>query len=437
MSSPLDVSALVPTVPALIPELPPAGGRPTDQRHVSAWYLFRLGFAQFGVFVALLTPVFVTMQLKAQEIAPDNPAGVIGAVLPIGALGAVVANPLFGALSDRTRTRWGRRRPWMIGGVLVFFAGLIVLAAATSTAQLMVGWLVCQLASNAVTGALLASFADNVPEDQRGRGSASIALAINLSILAGLYIAVPLAEHLTALFIVPGFLAIGAVVLYCARTRDEVPARRLPPYSGREFVRTFWTNPLKNPDFAWAWWSRFLITLAMFMFTTYRLLYMQDQLGMSTHAATAAIALGTLIYTLVLLGTSALSGWLSDRSHRRKVFVVGSTLLTGVGLVVLAHAHDLATFYLAEALMGAAYGVYSAVDTALVVDVLPDPERAGKDLGVFNIANAAPQSLAPALGLGLLGIGVSGTTNYTVMLCGAGVVCALGALAILPIRKVR
>jgi len=95
-----------------------------------------------------------------------------------------------------------------------------------------------------------------------------------------------------------------------------------------------------------------------------------------------------------------------------------------------------ANFTFAEIVLGLAYGVYAAVDNALVVDVLPDPEKPGKDLGVFNVANALPQSLAPAAALALLGIG-GGTDNYVAMLVGAGAIALIGALVIIPIKKVR
>jgi MFS family permease len=404
---------------------------------VSRWYLFTLGFAQFGVFVALLGPVFITMQLKAQQIMPDDPASVIGTVLPIGAFGALLANPLAGALSDRTRTRWGRRRPWMTGGVLFFFVGIVWMAFSGSTLSLMFAWLLTQVASNAITAALIASFADNVPEKQRGKASGVIALAQNFAILAGLYLAVPLGTHLVALFILPGVLAIVAVMIYVFVMKDELPEYPLKRFTFVNIVSSFWTNPIKNPDFAFAWWSRFLIIFATFMFTTYRLLYMEDVIGLKQTSATSAVAFGVLLYTGALLLSAALSGWASDRLQRRKMFVWSSTLLFGVGLVVLAHSETVGMFYVAEIIMGFAYGIYSAIDTALVVDVLPNADRPGKDLGVINIANSLPQSLAPAAALFFLKFGSPGAQNYTLMLWAAGVICVVGALVVLPIKRVR
>ncbi|MCJ1698066.1 MFS transporter [Rathayibacter caricis] len=409
---------------------------PISTRPLSKWYIPALGLAQFGIFIAILSPVIVSMQLKAQQLDPGNPAAIIGTVLPIGALGALIGNPVFGALSDRTRTRWGRRKPWLLGGILALALGLVLVAGSYDVLTLTLSWLLCQLASNAASAALIASFADNVPTEQRGRASSTLALAQNVSILAGVYGAVLLVDDLPVLFVLPGVLGVVLVAVYVFVTPDRLPAAEPRPFSLRQVLGTFWTNPLKHPDFGLAWWSRFLITFAMFMFTTYRLLYMQDHLGLDAEAAVGAIALGVLLYTIALMAAAFVSGWLSDKLGRRKIFVAGSTALTGVGFVILAVSDTVAVFYIAEIVLGLAYGVYAAVDTALVVDVLPDPAKPGKDLGVINIANSLPQSLAPAAGLALLGLG-GGTDNYVAMLIGAGVISLVGALVVIPIKQVR
>jgi len=402
---------------------------------VGPGYLWALSLAQFGLFAGLLTPVMVSMSIKATQLNPDSPESIVGSVLPFGALGALFANPLFGAISDRTRTRWGRRRPWMLGGIVLFVLSLVWLAYSPDVLQLTLAWILAQVSANAVLATLTASFADNVPEFQRGKASSVIALAQNIAILAGTYLAVYLVGNLPLLFIAPGILAIAAILVYCFVARDDLPTTPIKPFSWINLISSFWTNPIKHRDFGLAWWGRFLITFGTFMFTTYRLLYMEDHLGLPQSQAVGAVAFGVLLYTIALLVSAAVSGWVSDRVRRRKVFVWGSTALTAVGLVVLAHADTVTGFYIAEVVMGFAFGIYAAIDTALIVDVLPDPERPGKDLGVINIANALPQSLAPAVGLFLLGIG--GGQNYTLMLWGAGVAVLLGALVILPIKKVR
>ncbi|AFO80679.1 major facilitator transporter [Amycolatopsis mediterranei S699] len=410
----------------------PTRTTPISAPAVSNWYIAAIGLAQFGIYVAILSPVFVSMQLKAQELNPANPASVIAVVLPIG---SIFGNPLFGSLSDRTRTRWGRRRPWLLGGVVTLLIGLTAVVFSPNVLMLTFAWLLCQLGSNAAFAALMASFADNVPVFQRGRASSVIGVAQNISILAGIYAAALLVANLTLLFLIPGVVGVACVVVYVLVTPDRVPDTPLRPFSVLAILRTFWTNPVKYPDFGLAWGSRFLIVLATFLFTTFRLFYMQDHLGLDARRAVSAVATGVLLYTVAIFVSTAVSGWLSDKLRRRKIFVGGSTLLFGAGLVALVYAESVPAFYVAEIIMGFAYGTYTAVDYALVVDVLPDPEKPGKDLGVMNIANSLPQSFAPALGALLLSMG-SGK-NYPVLLWTAGIIAAIGAAVIIPIRKVR
>jgi len=117
--------------------------------------------------------------------------------------------------------------------------------------------------------------------------------------------------------------------------------------------------------------------------------------------------------------------------------VAGSTLIFAVGTLMLTQAADVAHFYAVEAVLGLAYGIYVGVDLALVVDVLPNPDDSGKDLGVFNMANAMPQTLAPALGGMLLAVNSASNQNYDLLLWVAAIACVVGAIVVLPIKEVR
>jgi MFS family permease len=171
------------------------------------------------------------------------------------------------------------------------------------------------------------------------------------------------------------------------------------------------------------------------MFTGFRLFWMTDELGLSAAEAAGTVATGVLIYTVVLVVFGQAAGWLSDRLARRKFPVFISTALFAVGLGLLTQVDTVGGFYLVEAILGAAFGIYMGADLALVLAVLPHPEDNAKDLGVFNIANAAPQSLAPFLGAILLTVGAG--HNYTLLYLTAAVLTFIGALAIIPVKKVR
>jgi MFS family permease len=290
--------------------------------------------------------------------------------------------------------------------------------------------------ANAALAAFTASVADQVPVFQRGKVAGLIGVMQNLAILGAAYAAKVLGTDALLLFMVPAAVGLALVVLYVIALPDK-PLPQRPPSDGglRTVLKTFWVNPRKHPDFGWVFVSRFMIILAMFMFTTFRLLFLQEQLGLSEGRAVSVMATGVLVYTLVLTAAGQLAGWLSDRLRRRKLFVGLSAVVFGIGTALLITTHSVAAFYAAEAVLGLGFGIYMSVDLALVLDVLPDPEDSAKDLGVFNIANAAPQSIAPAFGALL--VNTAGGHAYHLLLGVAAAVCVIGALAVIPIRAVR
>jgi MFS family permease len=395
-------------------------------------------FAQFVFFVALLGPAIIGIGVKVQQIVPDDQkTSALGIVAGFGALFAVIGNVLFGRFSDRTTSRWGRRRPWIVGGTIVMTIAFVIMALGSSVAVVTLGWCLAQLGANATFGPFLATLADQVPKIQRGSVSALLGIAQNMGILGGAYVAQLFATNPLMLFVAPSILAIGAMFLFAVILPDQHMPTKPPRMNLAEWVTTFWLSPRKYPDFALAWWSRFLITLATFMFTTFRLFYLQDRVGLAEADAPAAVTIGVLIYTVALIATAWVAGKISDRTGRRKMLVAGSTLLFGIGVFLLVHVTTVAGFYWVEAMLGVAYGIYVAVDLALVVDVLPNPDDSGKDLGVFNMANALPQTVAPLIGAALLAVGSVANQNYDLMLYVAAAMALVGALVVLPIKSVR
>ncbi|HYG94073.1 MAG TPA: MFS transporter, partial [Nocardioides sp.] len=103
------------------------------------------------------------------------------------------------------------------------------------------------------------------------------------------------------------------------------------------------------------------------------------------------------------------------------------------GMFVVAVASDFDGFLIGMAISGLGFGVYMAVDLALVADVLPGKDNA-KDLGVLNIAGALPFTVAPALAPAVLDI--SGG-SYSALYAVAGTCAVIGAVTILPVRRAR
>lgn len=402
------------------------------------WFVLGIMLGQLGIFIALMGPATVSIQIKASQLAssPAEAASITAFAVAPGALAAVIFNALGGRISDRSTSRFGRRRPWLIVGALGMLVGLALIALAPGAALMAVGWFLAQAAGNLALAAYVASIADQLSPAQYGRASGLVGIASNLAVMIATWLASVLTGNMIALFLVPGLIGMVLVLIFAFMLPEPVLRENRLPFNLRELVLTFWRNPVKFPDFGLAWGGRFTIILASFMFTTFRVLYMENHLGLDAGSATLAVATGVTIYTVTSMVASLLAGWLSDLLGRRKILVAASILIFGLATYLLLHADTVTAFYVVEAIMGLAYGTYIAVDLALVLEVLPDREQAGKDMGVFNIANALPQSLAPAFG-GFLLANLGGGTDFTALLVAALVAAVIGAVLTMFIRGVK
>jgi MFS family permease len=408
------------------------------EKSVSLLFVVTYVAAYAGTWLMLLSPVVVSLALKVTELvgATRAPAN-LSLVLGVGALLALFGNPFFGKLSDRTKSRFGMRRPWMIFGCVGGALGLLVVALAPNIAIVLVGWCIAQLAFNGLLAALVAVLADQVPERQRGTVAGALGICLSLGLIGGTFLVQAVVGHNVRIFMVPTAVGVALVVLFVLVLKDRRldPAQKFPPYNLGEFVRSFWINPARYPDFAWAWASRWLFFAGWSFLTTYQAFYLLNKLHLDTGLVARTVFFGTLVQNVVVIAISIFGGRASDMLGRRKVFVLSAALVYGVALVVVALSNHVNGYLVGMAIGGLGFGVYLAVDLALVTDVLPNRTTdAAKGLGVFNIASAMPQSVAPAVAPAILFLGHG---DYSVLFVVAGVVTAIGALAIVPVRGVR
>ena len=406
---------------------------PTVGRGNPWTYTIGMPVAMLGLYIALLPPVLVAMALKVAEIAPQDQAGVLGLALGIGAFAAMVANPLAGRFSDRTVGRFGMRRPWIIGGTVVGFAALVVVATTGSTAVLVIAWAVTQVAYNAVIAALTAIMPDHVTRSQRGRVAALLGLAQNVALVGGTFL-VQLFSTSATQMIVPGAVGSAVVVLYGLLFRDRVLEQRPASRLGiGQLLGSFVFDPRKHPDLGWAWLTRFLMVAAQYTALSYLTYFLLEDIGVPKDRVATDVFLGTLFNVVGILATTLAAGWLSDRLGRRKVFVAVAGVVGVVGLAMIALAPGLGMVLAGELVMGAGMGVFYAVDLALITDVLPSDDDNAKDLGVVNIAQALPQSLVPAAAPSVIAV----TGGYSGFFLTGAVVGLLGVAAVSRIKGVK
>lgn len=405
----------------------------------ASWVLIlNIVLAYWALTMALLTPPMMTIALRVAEIAPQNKESTLGLLLGIGAIVAIFANPVAGYFSDRTVTRFGRRKSWMVGGGLIGFFGLWLISVGGVNTMIL-GWCLTQLGMNAVAAALMALLPDQIPERQRGMVSGAIGMCVPAGIISGFALVNATQGNAQLMFLVAPAILLVTIVMLCMSYTDKVtdPAT-VAPFSLRQMLRDFAFNPMAFPDFTWAFLSRLFFFFALATFLGYQVFFLMDRLGYSAAEVPGIMVKVNLIASAIQIASSFLSGWLSDIIGRRKIFIWTSAALYGIGLLIVANATDYNAFLLGACVMSLSFGVYFAVDVALVTEVLPDAKNnAAKDLGVMNVAGTLPQTLAPAIAPLFLFAGGQTTPDYNILFSAAAVYAVLGALTIIPIRKVR
>ena len=406
------------------------------KRHVSGGWIALFAVAWLGIWMAQLTPIQLLLpaQVEAQLSATSWVDKVVafGVVSGIAGMFALIAFPLTGALSDRTTSRLGRRRPWILAGALLFSTALVLLGLQQSLIGIGIFWSLALIGFCVLTAALTAVISDQVPVDQRGFVSGWISAPQAIGTILGVLLVVVLVLSQVVGYTLVAVLLLGLVLPFVLRIPDAVlPRSARAPLTLGGLIASFWISPRQHPDFGWTLTSRVLVNFGNAFGTSLLLYFLQDGLKVS-HAEDVLLVL-ILIYMIFVVLASLVLGRLSDRLGRRKAFVFAAATLQGIAALMLAFVPVLGVAMVAAGILGLGYGCFLSVDQALATQVLPDAHTRGKDLGIMNIATAVPQAIAPLIGA----VVVAALAGFQGLFVLSAITALLGALAVLPIRSVR
>jgi MFS family permease len=388
--------------------------------------------ANLGLWMAFFTPVQVLLPEQIAEIGVAGKEAALGWVTALGALVAIIVNPAAGAFSDRTRLRfggraYGRRHVWTLAGAAISVLSLLALSEQRHLAGVALGWAGTQLGLNIMLATLTAAVPDRVPVGQRGTVSGWIGMPQALGLVLGAVLVTTVVTGVASGYVAMALVLFVLAVPFALLTPDDP----LPPGPERPRSRAgIWRVFRDHPDFAWAWGTRFLVQLGNALGTLYLLYFLTDRVRLADPEGGLLIMI--LLYTAGMVATAVLGGRLSDRTGRRKIFVIWSGVVIAIAALLLAIWPTWPVALVASVLLGAGYGVYLAVDTALITQVLPAAVDRAKDLGVINIATAAPQVLGPAIAAPL----VTHLGGYPTLYALTAAVTLLGAVMVVRIRAV-
>lgn len=392
---------------------------PTEPVRLEFQLLF--GLANAGATMALLPVLNILIPAQVTPIDPLHAATNLAIVLTGGATGALIGNPLTGALSDRTTSRFGRRSPWILTGALTTTLGLTLLANSKSVTMIAIGWFMVQFFGNMLLCSYSAILPDVVPTFQRGMTQAIVGFMSPLTMILGVYFLGRLIDLRIGYYTLAATLLILTAIFLPSFHEPALPKNVFLPFRMRSFLSSFWINPWTHPSFGLAWifwllvWSGYALGTGAFLF-----LYLQNVVHYSAlfqgHSPKEGIAAIQILQIAIGVPLMMLIGYISDKKHTRKIFVSAGAGMIMLGLLLLGQFKNWQGVEIAGTILGAGFWIYYTIGLAMISQLLPAASSRGKDLGVINIAATLPQIIMPWIGAAILNtFGSQSSAGYLVI----------------------
>jgi MFS family permease len=424
------------------------------------WYdyftinIYWLGLTTVSQSFALIIPLMVQRFVSTAEQGTA-----FGTIRLYTLMVALLAQALFGMLSDRSTLRWGRRRPFILLGTLGNIAAIIAVGASPTYVFLFAALVFSQIASNAAHGAEQGLIPDLVPEAHRGRFSGMKAV---MDLLPVIIVAMTVGPMIAAGKMWTGiFVAVGILFAAMALTMlvREEPLREAPgPFNWEPILRLLamtlaflviilglgaavkwigrlltgvssatvlfvvmglvgalaiilavivgvWAsvrisiggeNARRYPSFTWWVVNRLAFLVGTTNLAGFAVYFLQARLGFPGETAAKPASQLMMVVGVLILLFAFPSGWLADRVGRKRL-VAASGIIAAVGALVLILAPNMTVIYVGGCIVGAATGMFFTTNWALGTDIVPKAE-AGRYLGISNLAGAGAGAVGGYIG---------------------------------------
>ncbi len=396
-----------------------------------------LGFALTALWSSLHSIILPIKLLEYVEESQKNTY--LGLITFTGLLLAMIVQPSAGAFSDRTSFSWGRRRPYILLGIVLALIFLPGIELATSYTLIFIVYCMLQISCNTAQASYQAFIPELIPQNKRGLASGVKSL---LELLGGVALV-----RLTAYFMghYSGgegsswiWLALGmliivllAAMIITVLTVKQLPGTGTSRFSLSTLYQSFKIDFKVHRDFGWFLISRALLGIPGVVLQIFVLYYLMDVVGIVNPAATAGDLL--VVVGICLLVASYPAGRLSDRIGRKPI-LISSGIFGAVGIIILFFSRNYILIMCSGALLGMANGTLLSSSWALATDLAEKGEEA-RYLGVTNLAMAGGSAIARLIGPVIdIFNRIGPELGYQVMFLVCLISYSIGALLVLKVR---
>jgi MFS family permease len=311
-----------------------------------------------------------------------------------------------------------------------------LLAKAGTVLVVAVLWFLFGAFQNGEFASLSAAIPDHVPVRQRATVAGWVGMPQALGLVIGAFLLADVVTGIISGYVTLAVLFFILVIPFVLLTKDHpLDAEFREPLSWRKLAGAYWISPRHYPDFAWAWITRFLNSLAIAMGTLYLYYFIENQLHYVRlnpgQTVDDGLTIVIVIYAVCVILTAIIGGIISDRIGKRKMIVTVAGVVMGLAALLLTFVETWDSLLVAAVLFGVGFGAYLSVDQALITQVLPAAADRAKDLGIINIAIVGPAAIGPAIATPMVVVG-----GYPFLFGATAIVAALGSAFVWKIKSV-
>ena len=361
----------------------------------------------------------------------------------ISSFALVVLSPLGGYIADRTYVSMGRRRFWIVVGSLCAFVCMYAFAHAESIPTLAAFWIAAQFFYGMVSTSCFSIVPEQIDQEKFGRVSGLLGAATPVFVMLGSMVVMGYFSEIPVqdkIMMIASVQVVAGVIsaLLIIEPPFKKPETSLSSEENKKSEKkdSFYPSFKKYPEYTLALLTKLFINFTNAGMTMLTLFY----IARFSMDEKSIFELNALMSTgiALMVGAGLLGGFLSDKIKKQKPFVILSALVSGACMVAFAFSYNISFIIAANFVFNFGFGMYNAVDNALVNRILPSKENYAKDISIMNVTTQLASSLVNFIAPMLIAFGASmmgddGYTFFFLVLAGFSV---LSAVVVFPIPEI-